>query len=155
MQQEYFKWLFKNSFPKKSFDNSRHKLSNRKESFFAIYSCKIFNYQLVFIYRRKNGHGVRESHLSLENIFKGKDTFMFFGIQRSGSRWVVQMAPELCSNFLVLQKKSHGGSVLDFLLKIFFSLKHLVTPVFFQNYRNFPLRLREEQKKVKSKKLQI
>lgn len=66
------------------------------------------------------------------------------------------MTPELCSKFLVLQKKLYRGSVLDFLLKIFFSLKHLVTPVFFQNYRNFPLRLvGKRRKKVKSKKLQI
>ena len=65
------------------------------------------------------------------------------------------MTPELHSNLLVLQKKSYQGNVLDFLLKICFSLKYLGT-VFPPKLQEFSFKSsREEQKKVKSKKLQI
>ena len=81
---------------------------------------------------------------------------MLFEFQGLGGKQVVEMTPELHSNLLVLQKKSYQGNVLDFFFKIYVSLKHLGMTFFSPKLQEFSFKSsREEQKKVKSKKLQI
>lgn len=73
---------------------------------------------------------------------------MLFEFQGPGGKWVVEMTRELHSNLLVLQKKSYQGNVLDFILKICFSLKHLGTTFFPPKLQEFSFKSsREEQEK--------